>query len=453
MNADGNFYIGNKKINSASGKEEVFDVPVPSNVGETDYKKTDYNIVSSDKVSISKSIKVSGGKNSKDISEFYGPVFFGDKITSTSTKGLESVSVFLQGDETISRKYTISASQPTIAGNPGDIVFNSSPADEELIGWIYTTANQWVEFGDSPGILITTDDSSATRQYLTFLSELTPPEEIEELKDSSKLFYIPATGTLETNKYHGDGGELDNIHSSALIPRDPIKSNDSFENYLYETKKEYTLTSNKTITGNSNYGNTVFTNINTINLTGGATLTVSSGTRFVVGEISGVFEDGIEGIPVTDTTDGYKITGSSNGVIVESNHTGDITITGDIDVTGDIGVVGIITATTATVTGAVNAGDVNTTSDRNLKGNIQVINDPLTLLDRISGVTFNWKDTEQPSVGLIAQEVEEIFPELVSENDRGKAVNYNGIIGLLVECVKQQQREIEQLKNSISNLE
>ena len=86
MNADGNFFIGNKKINSASGKEEVFDVPVPSNVGETDYKKTDYNIVSSDKVSVSKSIKVSGGKDTKDISEFYGPVFFGDKITSTSSK-------------------------------------------------------------------------------------------------------------------------------------------------------------------------------------------------------------------------------------------------------------------------------------------------------------------------------------------------------------------------------
>ena len=458
MNADGNFYIGNKKINSASGKEEVFDVPVPSNVGETDYKKTDYNIVSSDKVSISKSIKVSGGKNSKDISEFYGPVFFGDKITSTSTKGLESVSVFLQGDETISRKYTISASQPTIAGNPGDIVFNSSPADEELIGWIYTTANQWVEFGDSPGILITTDDSSATKQYLTFLSELTPSEEIEELKDSAKLSYIPATGLLEAIKYHGDGGELDNIHSSALIPRDPIKSNDSFDNYLYETKKEYTLTSNKTITGDPNYGNTVFTNLNTINVTGSADLIVSSGTRFVVGEISGVFDDSVEGIPIIETTNGYVITGSTSGVIVESNHTGDIAITGDIDVTGAIGVVGIITATTATITGTVtadtvNAGDVNTTSDRNLKGNIQVIDDPLTLLDRISGVTFNWKDTEQPSVGLIAQEVEEIFPELVSENDRGKAVNYNGIIGLLVECVKQQQREIEQLKNSISNPE
>ena len=225
MNADGNFFIGNKKINSASGKEEVFDVPVPSNVGETDYKRTDYNIVSSDKVSVSKSIKVSGGKDTKDISEFYGPVFFGDKITSTSSKGLESVSVFLQGDETISRKYTISATQPVVAGNPGDIVFNSIPSDGRLIGWIYTTGSEWLEFGDAGGISITTDDSSTTRHYLTFLEELSPAAEIEELHDSSNLYYTPATGKLTSTKFGGDGGELDNIHPAALIPRDSVKSN------------------------------------------------------------------------------------------------------------------------------------------------------------------------------------------------------------------------------------
>ena len=286
MNADGNFYIGNKKINSASGKEEVFDIPVPSNVGETDYKKTDYNIVSSDKVSVSKSIKVSGGKDTKDISEFYGPVFFGDKITSTSSKGLESVSLFLQGDETISRKFTISATQPTIAGNPGDIVFNSNPPDGSLIAWIYTTGNEWLGFGVDGGILLNPEELSADNHYLTFSDQLNPPGQIEELSDSSRLYYTPATGELTSEKYSGDGGNLDNIHPAALIPRDSVKTNDSFDNYLYETKKSYTLTDNKTITGNSNYGDTVFTSLDTINIASGV-FTVTSGTRFVVGEISG----------------------------------------------------------------------------------------------------------------------------------------------------------------------
>lgn len=462
MNADGNFYIGNKKINSASGKEEIFDVPVPSNIGETDYKKTDYNIVDADKVSISKSIKVEGGKDSKDLSEFYGPVFFGDKVTSTSTKGLESVSVFLQGDETISRKYTISSTQPTIAGNPGDIVFNSNPADERLIGWIYTTTNQWIEFGDSPGIEIQTDNSSGTPQYLTFLDTLTPTSEIERLKDSSKLSFVPSTGTLSATKYIGEGEALANIHPAALIPRDPLKSNNSFNNYLYETRQTFSLTSNTTISGNSNYSNVVFSSLGQITITSGRTLTISSGTRFVVGEISGVYKEVTGGetnnVVVSTEDGGYKVNNSSYNLI-QSYYNGDVEINGAIkgtslELTGGITVGGSLTVNSdSTFTGSITAVDYNSASDRNLKQGIKVIQNPIDLIKQINGVKFQWKDSLRSSAGVIAQEVEEILPELVSENDRGKSVNYNGIIGLLVECVKQQQDEIERLKNSISNPE
>tara|TARA_B100001094_G_scaffold222835_2_gene216928 strand:+ start:16569 stop:22610 length:6042 start_codon:yes stop_codon:yes gene_type:complete len=544
MNADGNFFIGNKKINSASGKEEVFDVPVPSNVGETDYKRTDYNITSSDKVSVSKSIKVSGGKDSKDISEFYGPVFFGDKITSTSTKGLESVSIFLQGDETISRKFTISDTQPTIAGNPGDIVFNSKPADAKLVGWIYATGNQWLEFGDSPGIEITTDNSSGTDHYLTFLETLSPPDEIESLKNSSKLKFKPATGELTATKYQGDGGELDNIHPAALIPRDPVKSNNSFDNYLYETRKQFTLTDSKTITGSAVFGDTVFTSLDVIDIPSGMNLSVSPGTNFVVGEISGVFKTddtqvdtqletytgtlvdwkvGIEGpasAPDYDN-DVFKIMSQGGGIrttVLSAGPDGvvgvnavetmfnaspssidklqSLQVRGRANQTGThisilprIGSSGaselrlwnggpvtewligqrsgtshelsfstlISNTVTPRVTietdGTINANSFNLTSDIRLKENIKVIKDPLSLVKQINGVTFNWKDNAKPSVGLIAQEVEEILPQLVNTNDRGKSVNYSGIIGLLVECIKQQQVEIDLLRISISDPE
>ena len=543
MNADGNFYIGNKKINSASGKEEVFDIPVPSNVGETDYKKTDYNIITSDKVSISNSIKVSGGNDAKDISEFYGPVFFGDKITSTSNKGLESVSIFLQGDETISRKYTVSSTQPTIAGNPGDIVFNSSPTDQRLIGWIYTTGNIWLEFGDSPGIQILTDNVSSSTHYLTFLDTLSPAQEIETLKDSSKLSFVPSIGKLTATKYGGDGGELANIHPQALIPRDPVKSNNTFDTFLYETRKEFTLSGNATITGDSDFGNTVFTSLNTINVPSGRTLSVASGTKFVVGEISGVFKEdqssstqlesyngtlsnwkvGIQG-PATAPhydNDAFKIisegTGGANTILsagpdgivgvnavetmfnaspssidklqalqvrarpnqlgthisilprIGSSGASELRIWNGAPVTewligqrsSSSHELSFSTLIANTVTprvtiesdGTINANSFNLTSDINLKQNIHVIKDPLTLVNQINGVTFNWKDSNKPSAGLIAQEVEEILPELVNTSDRGKSVNYSGIIGLLVECVKQQQIEIETLKKSISDPE
>ena len=49
-------------------------------------------------------------------------------------------------------------------------------------------------------------------------------------------------------------------------------------------------------------------------------------------------------------------------------------------------------------------------------------------------------------MGVIAQEVEAVLPELVSDTDP-KSVNYNGLIGLLIECVKDQQRQIDELRN------
>ena len=58
---------------------------------------------------------------------FDGPVSFSQKVTSSSPEGIEANSIFLQGDATVARKITIATGTPTIAGNPGDIVFNHEP--------------------------------------------------------------------------------------------------------------------------------------------------------------------------------------------------------------------------------------------------------------------------------------------------------------------------------------
>ncbi len=75
----------------------------------------------------------------------------------------------------------------------------------------------------------------------------------------------------------------------------------------------------------------------------------------------------------------------------------------------------------------------------------------VNLIKQINGVRFDWKDNDESSAGVIAQEVEEIMPEIVHTNDDGiKSVNYNGIIGLLVEAIKEQQNQIEELKSQIN---
>jgi len=100
------------------------------------------------------------------------------------------------------------------------------------------------------------------------------------------------------------------------------------------------------------------------------------------------------------------------------------------------------------VSGVATATDFNSASDENLKTNIRTIEDPLAKVVQIRGVNFDWKESQRPALGVIAQEVEKVLPELVTDNGT-KTVNYNGLIGLLIEAVKAQQEEIDILKSKI----
>ena len=109
--------------------------------------------------------------------------------------------------------------------------------------------------------------------------------------------------------------------------------------------------------------------------------------------------------------------------------------------TGNVNLSGIITAI-----------DFNSTSDARLKTNVQVISEPLDKIVRINGVSFNWIENNKPSIGVIADNIQEVLPELVTDTNP-KTVNYNGLIGLLIEVVKEQQTQIDSLNERLSRLE
>lgn len=100
--------------------------------------------------------------------------------------------------------------------------------------------------------------------------------------------------------------------------------------------------------------------------------------------------------------------------------------------------------------GTITATDFDSTSDINLKDNIKTLENPIEKIMQLNGVSFDWKETQEPSIGVIAQEVEEVFPELVKTGEN-KTVNYNGLIGVLIEVVKEQQKQIDALKNLLNN--
>ena len=113
----------------------------------------------------------------------------------------------------------------------------------------------------------------------------------------------------------------------------------------------------------------------------------------------------------------------------------------------------------SSVTGEIRAtNDITAfySSDKRLKENIVNIKDPLEKLSYINGVEFDWipkegiHSHEGHDVGVIAQEIEKVLPELVTDRDNGyKAVRYEKIVALLIEAVKEQQLQIDELKSKL----
>ena len=89
----------------------------------------------------------------------------------------------------------------------------------------------------------------------------------------------------------------------------------------------------------------------------------------------------------------------------------------------------------ASVTGSVSAAQFTSLSDINKKKNIRPIENAIEITKKLEGVRFDWKDTDAPSIGVIAQEVEKVLPELVVENDGVKSVSYGNIVGVLIEAI------------------
>jgi hypothetical protein len=102
-------------------------------------------------------------------------------------------------------------------------------------------------------------------------------------------------------------------------------------------------------------------------------------------------------------------------------------------------------------------GDVVAYSDERLKKDIKTIENPLDTVKQLRGVTYKLKENDKESIGLIAQEVEKVLPQVVLETEGDvdaefapKGVAYGNIVGVLIEAIKEQQKQIDELKKLIN---
>tara|TARA_B100000131_G_scaffold320592_1_gene369122 strand:- start:358 stop:3600 length:3243 start_codon:yes stop_codon:yes gene_type:complete len=105
--------------------------------------------------------------------------------------------------------------------------------------------------------------------------------------------------------------------------------------------------------------------------------------------------------------------------------------------------------------GKVTAHSFVTYSDENLKMNIEPMHDALSTVKKLQGVTYDWKNTGENDIGFIAQDVQEVVPEVVKQTHASEdvyAMDYARLTALLVEGMKEQQNQIEYLQDVVSKL-
>ena len=150
-----------------------------------------------------------------------------------------------------------------------------------------------------------------------------------------------------------------------------------------------------------------------------------------------------------------RITGSTalTGSLL---HSGSTVTTGSVEISGSLGVG---TAASGVIGAILAANDVVAfaSSDERLKENITLIENPLDKIIKISGYEYDWVPMEGVHVhsghdiGVIAQEVEKVFPEIVADRDNGyKAVKYEKLVSVLIEGIKELKQEVDLLKKKIN---
>ncbi len=141
----------------------------------------------------------------------------------------------------------------------------------------------------------------------------------------------------------------------------------------------------------------------------------------------------------------------ADGVVVRSLNG----LTDQVDIVGE-GLVQVQTENdviTISLQGERDSPSLIQPSSRRWKENVEPLEQALALVERLEGVRFQWKESGREDIGLIAEEVAEVVPEVVAyENGQAQGVNYGHLVALLIEAIKTQQQQIETRQAEVDRL-
>jgi hypothetical protein len=365
-------------------------------------------------------------------------------IYETTGRGIISGAAQLTGYETTGRGI-ISGSSQIVSLLPTGTVSGSS----QVIGILgslnsYTASNdtKWATLAGQTGSFVTTGSN-------TFIGTQTISGSLN------------VSGTINATNFVGNGSGITGVIAeiaqavtvtSSFTDQSSIAVSHNFDTKnviisVYNTSDDQIIPKSVTLTNN---------NTATITLSSAQSgyIVVAKGGHVVSGSLSGQADIdtkftaiGLVTASLNSKTGSYATTGSNtfSGSQIIS---GSLAVTGSMGVgTSGSGVVGEIRAT----------GDIIAfySSDERLKENIQPIENALSKVEAISGKTYDWKPGFEKlhshignDVGVIAQEVEKVLPQAVTDRDTGyKAVNYEKIVPLLIEAIKELSEKIKELQN------
>lgn len=164
----------------------------------------------------------------------------------------------------------------------------------------------------------------------------------------------------------------------------------------------------------------------------------------------------VANVQLSDTFNTWRIK-NNDAFVAAASAVGNSAISANVTINGDrTNINGTLLTVTANATftssitssDTITASDFNSLSDAKYKTDVYPIDDAVSIVSKLQGKHFTWKNTGKPSLGFIAQEVEEVLPQLINTQDNGsKTINYSVLVAVLVEAIKQQQKQINELKS------